>query len=98
MFKAIKNGFMKFFGDEVYFVSWWDKWVAKVRGMIQAAALAGVAYADQLAAALGPQWATRIKVGSIAAGAFSLMLRAGDKTPENVKTLAATIPTPPAQP
>lgn len=88
MWPLIRDGFKAFFTDKAYFGSLWDKWVAKVRGLIMAAGAAVTVYGDQLSASLPPQWAPRVKIAGISLMGISLMLRAGDKTPENVKALA----------
>jgi hypothetical protein len=85
MWPTIRDGFMNFFTDKTYFVGLWDRWVAKVRGMIMAAGAAVVVYGDQIAAQVPPTLQNKVKLAGIALMAFSLMLRAGDKNPVEPK-------------
>ncbi len=92
MWPSIRDAIVLFFTDKAYFASKWDRWVAKVRGLLMTGGLAATIYSDQLSAAIGrPEWNKRIQVASILLAGMSLMLRAGDKTPAEVKALAASM-------
>lgn len=70
-----------FFTDAATFDSQWDRWVAKVRGIIMLAGAAVTAYGDQITASLPPQWAPRFKLAGVLLMAGAVMFRAGDKNP-----------------
>lgn len=65
-----------------------SKIVARVRSTIAVIAASGLAFADQVAVALGNDvasahaWATRVKVASIICIGLSFLLRAGEKNEE----------------
>lgn len=88
MFPSVFEAFHNFFFNKDYFESLWDKWVAKVRGALlalgAAIALPG-GLGEQLKQVMTTQHAMYVGVGIMG---LSVMLRAGDKTPENVKALA----------
>lgn len=92
MWPTIRDGFKAFFTDKTYFASKWDKWVAKVRGMIMvlggAIAIPGTGFAEKIQSIVPAKWSPFV---GLALMGVSLMLRAGDKTPENVKVLANEI-------
>lgn len=82
MLMAWRNFWDAFLNNEAYFI-------ARVRSAVGAVALGGVAFGNDLAEAMGtPSVAKYIKIAAILAGGVSLLMRAGDKTPENVKELA----------
>lgn len=82
MWPKIKNSFRKFFYDEAYFTGLWDRWVAKVRGLIMGAGAAVLAYGDKLEASVPPSLQGKVRIGGVCLMGFSLMLRAGDKNPK----------------
>jgi hypothetical protein len=86
MWPTIRDGFKAFFNDKTYFVSAWDKWVAKVRGGIMAAGASVVVYGDQIEASVPPAFQNKVKLGGILLMAFSLMLRAGEKNKPGAPT------------
>jgi hypothetical protein len=95
MLKAIYHFLRSFFFDEEQFVKMSSKLAAKVRGALMLAGLTSVAYSEQIAAyAHNPLRAEQIKLAGVIVAGLSVMLRAGDKTPEGVKDLAAQL-TPP---
>lgn len=94
MWPSIRDGIVKFFTDKEYFSAKWDKWVTKVRGLLMTLGMVSAFYSDQLSLAIGkPEWTQRIKVASILLAGASLLLRAGDKTPQEVKDMAAQMKT-----
>lgn len=90
MWPTLRDGFILFFTDKTYFASKWDRWVAKVRAVIMAIGASGAVYGDQISAAY-PQHANKVKLGGIVLMGVALALRAGDKTPANVRALANDI-------
>lgn len=91
MWPWLRDGLKSFFGDKTYFSSGWDRWVTKIRGLLMATGAAVAVYGDQLSASLPPAWGGKVKVGGILLMAVALMLRAGDKTPANIKALSTEI-------
>jgi hypothetical protein len=92
MFKAIYHFFRAFLFDEESFVKMSSKLVAKLRGALMLAGLTSVAYSEQLAAYThSPERAEQIKLAGVIVAGLSVMLRAGDKTPEDVKALAKSV-------
>lgn len=88
MWPTIRDGFKAFLNDKAFFSAQWDKWVAKVRGFLLAAGVAATVYADKLEAAAPPSLQGKVKIGGVILAGIAVMLRAGDKTPENVKALS----------
>jgi hypothetical protein len=83
MNKFFANFWFRFRNDEAYFIGC-------IRSLIMTVALNGIVFGHDLAEALGAPAVERyIKVASIVCGGVSLFLKAGDKTPESVKRLAA---------
>lgn len=90
MWPWLRDGFKAFFSDKAFFAAKFDKQVGRIRGLILTAGIAATMYADQLATAINrPDWTEHIKVGSIVLAGLSVMLRAGDKTPAEVKEFVA---------
>jgi len=87
----IRDTVVAFFTDKTYFEGFLQKQIGRVRGFLLGLALAAVTYGDQLTAAVDPAWAPRVKLGGVCLAGLSVMLRAGDKTPENVKALANSL-------
>jgi hypothetical protein len=94
MFRAIYNFLAAFFFDESEFVKMSSKLVAKVRGVLMIAGLSATALSGEIieSGGLDPKYAGKIKLAGIIVAGLSVMLRAGDKTPESVKALAAETP------
>lgn len=91
MIKAWREFWDNFLNNESYFI-------ARVRALVMFFALSGLTFGHDLADALGsPKVEKYIKIVSVVCGGISLLMRAGDKTPENVKELANTM-TPPDVP
>lgn len=89
MWPFVRDGIKKFFNDRDFFAAKWDRWVTKVRALLITGGMVSAFYSDQLSAAIGvPEWTQRIKVISILLAGSSLLLRAGDKTPQEVKDMA----------
>lgn len=97
MWPAVRDGFVSFFTNKTYFMSIWDKWVAKVRGAVMmfgaAIAIPGTGFAERIEAVVGAKW--RPAVGLALMG-LALMFRAGDRTPENIKNLSRDMKPPDA--
>jgi hypothetical protein len=91
MWPTFRDGLIAFFTDKVYFASKWDKWVAKVRALILGAGAALAFYGPQLEASLPPALVGKVRIAGILVMALALALRAGDKTPTEVKALAQEI-------
>lgn len=78
----------KFFTDEAVFDSLWDKWITKIRFLLMTA---GAAVAipgpvqDAVQRLIPPKYAPYAGVLVMGLGVW---LRAGDKTPENIKILS----------
>lgn len=71
--------------DEQAFIGW-------ARGLILAIAAGGLAFAHELGDLLAsPVLEQRIKVAAVLCGFVGGMIRAGDKTPANVRALANNI-------
>lgn len=82
MWPTLKESLHDFLFDKTFFVR-------AMRSFIATMAASGLAFSDQIASAIGaPHAAHVIKVIAIICTGLSLMLGAGDKTPENVKALA----------
>ena len=72
----------RFLNNEAYFV-------ARVRALVMGLSLGGLAFAKDMGDALGsPAVGKWLKVLAVVCGGIALLMRAGDKTPENVKALA----------
>lgn len=92
MWPWFRDGFVRFFTDKKFFAREFDRQVGRVRGLLLTTGLASTMFADQLSAAIGkPEWTLRIKVGSILLAGLSVVIKAGDKTPESVKAMASHI-------
>jgi hypothetical protein len=84
MIPLLKALCYKFFFDPQAFVGW-------ARAGIVAVAGAFALYSDQIEAYVGPHWSGRVKVGAIILAALAVRIRAGDKTPENIKVMSASM-------
>lgn len=88
MIKAWRAFWDQFLNNEAFFI-------ARVRALVMFFALSGLTFGHDLAESLGwPGVERYVKVLAVVCGGISLLMRAGDKTPENVKELADRI-TPP---
>lgn len=73
----------RFLNNEAYFV-------ARVRSFFGAVAMLSVGFARNFAETTGWAWSERIlKIAGAIGLLVALLMRAGDKTPESVKELAA---------
>lgn len=79
MWPAIRDGVRDFFFNKAFFQSTIDREIGRLRGLLLGLALASLTYGDQLGAALGPNWANRVKIGGIVLAGLAVMLRAGEK-------------------
>lgn len=85
MFKAWKHFWDRFLNNEAYFI-------ARVRTLVMVVGASGGLFGKQLADALGsPRLEAPFKVAAVVCMGLSLLMRAGDKTPANVKELADEI-------
>jgi len=99
MFKAIYHFIKRLLFDEEAFIAGGSKLIAQIRSVIMVAGLSATAFSDDLAEALKePNWESKIRTAGVIVSGLSVMLRAGDKTPENVKQLASQISPPPPNP
>lgn len=89
MWPFFKNLVTKALYDEQAFIGW-------IRGAVLAGSATIVGFMGDIQSTFGNVWATRAKVAAVLLGLAAGMIRAGDKTPDNVKALANG--TPPAQP
>jgi hypothetical protein len=93
MWPAIRDSFVRFFMDKRFFQSKWDRWVNKVRatilGLGAAIAIPG-GFGDSLKEIMPEKYVVYFGVVLMALGVF---LRAGDKTPDNIKVLSNQIET-----
>ena len=95
MLKAFWHFLVAFFWSESDFLKLTSKAVAYVRSTLMVAGLTSVAFAEQIAAYVhNPLLAEKIKLGGVVVAGLAVMLRAGDKTPEAVKALAAPLEQP----
>lgn len=90
MWPSIRDAIKNFFTNKDYFAAKWDKWVAKVRATIMASGAMMAFYSDQLCGQF-PQWCNGVKATGVVLMGLSLLLRAGDKTPQEIKDLAASM-------
>ena len=93
MFKWIwVNGRALLF-DDSEFVKMGSKAVAHLRATLMLAGLTSVTYSEQIAAyAKSPDMAEKIKLAGVVVAGLAVWLRAGDKTPDDVKALSKTSP------
>lgn len=92
MFPTIIDAIRKFFFDKTYFtgLGLWDKIVTKVRAAIMASGAMMAFYSEQLCGQF-PKWCDGVKATGVILMGLSLLLRAGDKTPAEVKALAESM-------
>jgi len=89
MWPWLRDSWRQFWFDKAYFTGLWDKWVAKVRAVIMAAGASLAFYDDQIEAAAPEALRGKVRLAGVTIMAVSLMLRAGDKTPAEVKQFVA---------
>lgn len=90
MWPSLRDGVIRFFTDKAFFEAKMDKQIGRLRGallMVGAAiAIPGTGLTEKIEAVVSPEWRPYVGLGIMGA---SVMLRAGDRTPANVKALAA---------
>lgn len=78
-----RNFWDSFLNNEAYFV-------ARVRAVVMAVAASGGLFAEETSQALGLPWVARVmKIAAVLAMGVAVLMRAGDKTPDGVKDMAA---------
>lgn len=84
--------------DEDAFLKLGSKLAAQLRALILGLAFVGTAMADDIAAFLGdesPGYVKRVRIAIGLLGALAGLLRAGDRTPPEVKAFATGLTPPP---
>ena len=82
MIPALRKFLHSLLFDETAFVRW-------VRAFILTVGASGLAYADQIASIIGaPTAVERVKKAAVVCMGLSILIGAGDKTPEAVKQMA----------
>jgi hypothetical protein len=82
MLKFWRGFWDNFLNNEAYFI-------ARTRSLVFVVAASGMTFGHDLAEAMDvPHIEKYIKVAAVLCGGLALLMRAGDKTPENVKQLA----------
>ena len=99
MFKAIYHFIRKLLFDEDAFIQMSSKLASQIRASLMVAGMSAVSFSDELTEALKkPEWESKVRTAGVIVAGLSLLLRAGDKTPEKVKELAGMIVPEPKQP